>query len=50
MNIYEKAVRKPISTILIFVGVIFFGLFSLTKLAIDQFPEMEFPAVAVFTT
>ena len=50
MNIYEQAVRKPISTILIFIGVIIFGLFSLTKLAIDQFPEMEFPAVAVFTT
>ncbi|MBO7169307.1 MAG: efflux RND transporter permease subunit, partial [Rikenellaceae bacterium] len=50
MNIYEQAVRKPISTILIFIGVIIFGVFSLTKLAIDQFPEMEFPAVAVFTT
>ncbi|MBO5771418.1 MAG: efflux RND transporter permease subunit, partial [Alistipes sp.] len=50
MNIYEKAVRKPISTVLIFVGVIIFGLFSLTKLAIDQYPEMEFPAVTVFTT
>ena len=50
MNIYEKAVRKPISTILIFMGVIIFGLFSLTKLAIDQYPEMEFPAVTVFTT
>ena len=50
MNIYEKAVRKPISTVLIFMGVIIFGLFSLTKLAIDQYPEMEFPAVTVFTT
>ena len=50
MNIYEKAVRKPISTTLIFIGVIIFGLFSLTKLAIDQYPEMEFPAVTVFTT
>ena len=26
MKIYETAVRKPISTILIFVGVIVFGL------------------------
>lgn len=50
MNIYEKAVRKPISTALIFVGIIIFGLFSLNKLAIDQYPEMEMPAVMVFTT
>ena len=36
MKIYETAVRKPISTILIFVGVIVFGLFSLNNLAVDH--------------
>ena len=50
MKIYETSVRKPISTILIFVGVIVFGLFSLRNLAIDQFPEMEIPAITVVTT
>ena len=39
MKIYETAVRKPISTILIFVGVIVFGLFSLNNLAVDQYPD-----------
>ena len=33
MKIYESAVRKPISTILLFVGVMVFGLFSLMNLA-----------------
>ena len=41
MKIYETAVRKPISTILIFVGVIVFGLFSLNNLAVDQYPDID---------
>ena len=47
MKIYESAVKKPISTILIFVGVVIFGLFSLKNLAIDQMPEMDIPALSV---
>ena len=47
MKIYETAVRKPISTILIFVGVIVFGLFSLNNLAVDQYPDIEIPQIAV---
>ena len=50
MKIYESAVRKPISTALIFVAVIVFGLFSLNRLAIDQLPEMDMPAISVITT
>ena len=36
MKIYESAVRKPISTILLFVGVIVFGLYSLMNLAVED--------------
>ena len=43
MKIYESAVRKPISTILLFVGVMVMGLFSLMNLAVDQYPEIEIP-------
>lgn len=50
MKMYETAVRKPISTILIFVGVIVFGLFSLQKLSIDMYPEMDMPTITVMTT
>lgn len=49
MKIYESAVRKPISTVLIFVGVIVFGLYSLSKLAVDQYPEIEIPQISVIT-
>lgn len=50
MKIYETSVKKPISTILIFVGVIVFGLFSLKGLAIDLYPEMDMPAITVMTS
>jgi HAE1 family hydrophobic/amphiphilic exporter-1 len=49
MKIYESAVRKPISTALIFIGVIVFGLFSVTKLGVDQYPEIDVPYISVIT-
>jgi HAE1 family hydrophobic/amphiphilic exporter-1 len=50
MKIYETAVRKPISTILIFVGAVVLGFFSLNKLSIDLYPEMEIPYLSVITS
>ncbi len=35
---------------LIFIGVMIFGLFSLQNLAVDQYPEIEIPAISVITT
>ncbi|MDR1198226.1 MAG: efflux RND transporter permease subunit [Prevotellaceae bacterium] len=49
MKIYQTAVKKPISTMLIFIGVITLGLFSLNNLSIDQYPEMDIPYVSVIT-
>lgn len=49
MKIYEASVRKPISTILIFVGVMIFGLFSLNNLAVDMYPDLDFPSISVIT-
>ena len=50
MAIYKTAIQKPITTGLIFVAVIVLGLFSLTRLPIDQMPEMDPPYVTVMTT
>ena len=49
MKIYESSVRKPISTILIYVGVIVLGLFSLNNLSVDMYPDMDLPVVSVST-
>jgi len=50
MSLYSTAVRKPVSTILMFIGVIVFGLFSLNRLSIDLYPEIDPPIISVFTT
>ncbi len=50
MSIYGSAVKNPVTTIMLFVAVIVFGIYSLVKLPIDFYPEMEFPAIMVFTS
>ena len=50
MSIYKSAINKPVTTALIFVAVIVIGLFSLSRLPIDQFPEMDPPYITVMTT
>lgn len=50
MKIYESAVRKPVTTALIFVAIVVLGLFSFSKLSVDLYPEIELNAVTVMTT
>jgi HAE1 family hydrophobic/amphiphilic exporter-1 len=50
MSIYGSAVRKPVTTIMLFLAVIVFGIYSFIKLPVDFYPEMEFPAIMVFTS
>ncbi|MBM3420672.1 MAG: efflux RND transporter permease subunit [Bacteroidetes bacterium] len=49
MSIYKNAVQRPVTTILIFVGLIVMGLYSLINLPVDLYPEIEIPFVSVFT-
>ena len=50
MSIYGNAVRRPITTIMIFVALIVMGVYSLNKLPIDFYPDIDFPAISVITT
>ena len=50
MSIYQTAVKRPITTILIFLGIAIFGLFSLTRLSIDLYPDIETNSIMVMTT
>lgn len=49
MSIYQSAVKKPITTALIFIAVMLFGIFSFTRLSVDLFPEIETNAIMVLT-
>ena len=50
MNIYKSSVNNPITTILVFVAISIFGIFSLTKLPIDFFPRIETTNIMVITS
>lgn len=50
MSIYKSAVNKPITTVMIFTAVIVLGIYSLVKLPIDLYPELEPPYISVMTT
>jgi len=50
MSIYGNAVKNPITTLMVFVAIIIFGLYSMVKLPIDFFPEIELPVISVFTS
>lgn len=49
MSLYQKAVYRPIMTGLIYIAVVIIGIFSLTKLPIDMFPDMGENTIMVLT-
>lgn len=49
MSLYSTAVKKPITTLMIFIGVIVMGIYSMMYVPVDLFPEIEPPIISVFT-
>jgi len=49
MSIYASAVKKPVTTALVFVTIVILGLFSLSKLSVDLLPKIETNAIIVMT-
>ena len=50
MSLYSSSVKRPVTTILIFVALIVLGLFSLRSLPIDLFPDVETNTIMVMTS
>jgi HAE1 family hydrophobic/amphiphilic exporter-1 len=50
MNLSDLALKRPITTYMIFIAIIVIGVFSLRKLSIDLLPDVEFPSLTVSTT
>lgn len=49
MSLYEGAVKKPIMTSLCFIAVVIFGLYSLARLPIDLYPDIDTNTIMVMT-
>ena len=50
MNIYKISVNNPITSIIVFVAVAIMGVFSLSRLGIDLFPDIESNMLMVMTS
>ncbi len=49
MSLYGSAVKRPVMTSLCFVAVIILGLFSLAKLPIDLYPDIDTNTLMIIT-
>ena len=49
MSIFRSAVNKPVTTFLIFLAFAILGVFSLTRLPIDFFPDIESNTIMVMS-
>ncbi|MFA7677773.1 MAG: efflux RND transporter permease subunit, partial [Candidatus Omnitrophota bacterium] len=50
MNFPEFGVKRPVTNLMIFLGIIVVALYSLSKLGIDNMPEIEPPVISVIAT
>ena len=50
MSIYRKAVDNPVTTALIFIAFMVFGIFSLMNTSIAQFPEFDSNTIMVMSS
>ncbi len=50
MKLYESAVKKPVGTSLIFIGIVLIGLMFFRQLPMDLLPDIEVNMVSVMTS
>lgn len=50
MSIYRTAVNNPVTTALVFVAFMIFGVFSLINISIDQYPEFDANVIMVMSS
>jgi HAE1 family hydrophobic/amphiphilic exporter-1 len=49
MLISTVSIRRPVFTMMVLGAMIVFGIVSLARLGIDQFPKVDFPVITVIT-
>jgi len=47
MSLPDISVRRPITTLMLFIAILIIGLVSFQRLPIDLFPEIEPPVISV---
>jgi HAE1 family hydrophobic/amphiphilic exporter-1 len=47
MNLSELFIRRPVTTVLVMAGILFFGITSYRRLPVDNLPTVDFPTITV---
>lgn len=50
MKLPEFAVKQPVATMMLFLALGLIGVFSLTRLNIDMFPDIDPPVISILTS
>ena len=49
MTLPEFSVKKPVATVMFYIAIFVLSIVALSRLALDMFPEITLPAIAVIT-
>ncbi|HLA38333.1 MAG TPA: efflux RND transporter permease subunit, partial [Candidatus Brocadiales bacterium] len=49
MFLSEVSIRRPIFTTMMMVGLVIFGVIGYLRLGVDEFPNVDYPYVGVYT-
>lgn len=47
MKLAQAAIRRPVTVVMMFIGLAMIGLFAAFRLPVEQFPEIEVPFVGI---
>lgn len=50
MKLYDIAVRRPVTTVMVIMAFVFFGIVSYMQTSVDLLPAVNMPMAVVFTT
>ena len=50
MKLPQLGVARPVTVMMLFLGIMLLGIYSATKLPVDLFPEIEPPTISVIIT
>jgi len=50
MGLPAVSVRRRVAFLMLFIGILGAGIFGLTQLGVDMYPDMDFPMIMVFSS
>jgi len=50
MKLPEFSVKQPIATLMLFLAFIMIGAYSITRLSVDMFPQIDPPVISILTS